>query len=84
MDPRRKPEIVSDPHIMGGQPCFAGTRVPVEMVLVYINAGETEFTIYTDFPGLALGSIELAIEWAKDHGHAVLLPVRRMYNADAA
>jgi uncharacterized protein (DUF433 family) len=83
-DPRRKAEISSNPRIMGGVPCIAGTRVPVETILAYINAGETEFTIYTDFPAIPLGSIELVINWAKTNGRSILLPVRRMFNANTA
>ena len=31
--------IGSDPEIMGGTPVFAGTRVPVETLLDYLEVG---------------------------------------------
>lgn len=35
-------EIVRiDAEIMGGQPCFAGTRVPVQTLVDYIKAGDS-------------------------------------------
>jgi uncharacterized protein (DUF433 family) len=81
---RQKAEISTNPNIMGGQPCIAGTRVPVDTILVYLNAGESVYDIYEDLVTLPLGSIEAAIEWAQDNGRAVLLPVRRMYDTEPA
>jgi uncharacterized protein (DUF433 family) len=33
--------VVIDPEIMSGGPCFAGTRVPVRVLLDYIEGGDT-------------------------------------------
>lgn len=33
--------VVSDPEIMGGTPCFAGTRVPVDSLIDYLEAGDS-------------------------------------------
>jgi uncharacterized protein (DUF433 family) len=35
----RESVIVSDPEIMGGTPCFRGTRVPVDSLIDYLEAG---------------------------------------------
>ncbi len=40
MIPRELEDVLrSDPDILGGVVCFAGTRVPVETLLDYISAG---------------------------------------------
>jgi len=33
--------VVINPKIMSGEPCFAGTRVPVRALLDYIEGGDT-------------------------------------------
>lgn len=42
--------IVSDPRIMGGTPCFAGTRVPVDTLLDFLEAGQTIDNFLDGFP----------------------------------
>ncbi len=43
----KKPSAVKvDPEILGGTPCFAGTRVPVQALLDYIEGGETLKQVY--------------------------------------
>ena len=39
-----------DPEIMGGEPCFAGTRVPVRALLDYIQGGDTLDTFLEQYP----------------------------------
>lgn len=34
------PVIVRDPEILGGIPCFRGTRVPFQNLLDYLKAGD--------------------------------------------
>ncbi|HEY3874863.1 MAG TPA: DUF433 domain-containing protein [Candidatus Kapabacteria bacterium] len=43
-------QIISDPEIMGGVPVFAGTRVPFDGLLDYLEAGETVDDFVRDFP----------------------------------
>jgi uncharacterized protein (DUF433 family) len=35
------PVIVRNPDILGGIPCFRGTRVPFQNLLDYLEAGDT-------------------------------------------
>ena len=42
--------IVSDPEVMGGTPCFAGTRVPVRSLIDYIEGGDTLDEFLEQFP----------------------------------
>ena len=44
-------EIVrSDRQILGGTPCFAGTRVPVKSVFDYLEGGDTIDYFLEQFP----------------------------------
>jgi uncharacterized protein (DUF433 family) len=42
--------IRSDPEVMGGTPCFAGTRVPIQTLLDYVEAGDSIDEFLVDFP----------------------------------
>jgi uncharacterized protein (DUF433 family) len=39
-----------DPEIMSGEPCFAGTRVPVRTLLGYLEGGDSLDEFVEDFP----------------------------------
>lgn len=55
-----------DPEIMGGEPVFAGTRVPIKALTDYLEGGETIDEFLDDFPSvsreLAIAFLELARE----------------------
>jgi len=42
--------ISSSPDVMGGTPVFAGTRVPVQTLLDYIEGGESIDSFLDGFP----------------------------------
>lgn len=42
--------ISTDREIMGGTPCFAGTRVPVQTLLDYLEAGDSIDEFLEGFP----------------------------------
>jgi uncharacterized protein (DUF433 family) len=42
--------IAVDPEVMGGTPCFAGTRVPVQTLLDYLEAGDSVDEFLEGFP----------------------------------
>jgi uncharacterized protein (DUF433 family) len=56
--------IVSDPDIMGGTPCFRGTRVPVDSLIDHLEAGDSLDEFLPDFPSvtreMAVGALEEA------------------------
>jgi uncharacterized protein (DUF433 family) len=60
-------EIVCNPEIMGGEPTIRGTRIPVEMILVYLREGCSRQEIFSDYPSLPLDGIEAVIAWAEQH-----------------
>ena len=42
--------VKSDPEIMSGEPCFAGTRVPVRALLDYVEGGDTLDDFLEQYP----------------------------------
>jgi uncharacterized protein (DUF433 family) len=49
----KKSIVLTDPEIMSGEPCFAGTRVPVRTLLDYIEGGDSLDEFLEDFPTVA-------------------------------
>lgn len=47
---KKKAVVVIEPEIMSGEPCFAGTRVPVRALLDYIEGGETLDEFLVQYP----------------------------------
>ena len=42
--------VTSSPEVMGGTPVFAGTRVPVQTLVEYIEAGDSIIDFMDGFP----------------------------------
>lgn len=60
-------DVVSrDPEVLGGAPVFAGTRVPVDSLLMHLKAGDSLDTFLDDFPTVSRAQAEAAIELATD------------------
>lgn len=58
--------IVRDPEILGGTPCFRGTRVPFQNLLDYLEAGDTLDDFLEQFPTVTREMVIEALETAKD------------------
>ena len=58
--------IVRDPEILGGIPCFRGTRVPFQNLLDYLEAGDTLDQFLDQFPTVTRQMAIEALEAAKD------------------
>lgn len=56
--------IASD--ILGGTPVFAGTRVPVQTLLDYLEAGESIDDFMEGFPSVTRAQVVSFLELAKD------------------
>ena len=54
-----------DPEIMHGTPCFAGTRVPVQTLLDYIEEGDTLDSFLRDFSTVTRDQAFQFLELAK-------------------
>lgn len=48
-----EPTVSSAPDVMGGTPVFPGTRVPVQTLLDYLEAGETIDEFLEGFPSVS-------------------------------
>jgi uncharacterized protein (DUF433 family) len=57
--------LVKNPDILGGVPVFAGTRVPFQALLDYLEGGQTLDEFLTDFPSVTRGTAIAALEEAK-------------------
>jgi uncharacterized protein (DUF433 family) len=58
--------ICRDPEIMGGTPVFCGTRVPVQTLLDYLEAGESIDDFLAGFPSVTREQVIAFLEQAKD------------------
>jgi uncharacterized protein (DUF433 family) len=65
--------IISNPDIMGGTPCLAGTRVPVQTLLDYLEGGDSLEVFLADFPTV---SRELAVAALRQAGDLALAHAR--------
>jgi uncharacterized protein (DUF433 family) len=48
-----EPVISCSPDVMGGTPVFSGTRVPVQTLLDYLEAGESIDDFLAGFPSVS-------------------------------
>lgn len=58
--------ISCDPEIMGGAAVFCGTRVPVQTLLDYLEAGDTIDEFLEGFPSVKREQVIAFLEQAKD------------------
>jgi uncharacterized protein (DUF433 family) len=61
--------IKIDPEILGGTPCFTGTRVPVKTLFDYIEGGDTLDYFLEQFPSVTR---EQAIQLLEESRRALL------------
>jgi len=61
--------IVREPEIMGGTPCFRGTRVPLRNLMDYIEGGYPLAEFLQDFPSV---SRAMAIQTLEDAQESLL------------
>jgi len=61
----RKPLITTSPGRLGGTPVFAGTRVPVQTLIEYLESGDSLPTFLTDFPSVTREHAIAVLEEAK-------------------
>lgn len=58
--------ITRSPDVLGGTPVFAGTRVPVRVLLDYLEAGDRLDDFLADFPSVrreqAVRALDLAAQ----------------------
>jgi uncharacterized protein (DUF433 family) len=64
--------IHSDPEILGGTPVFVGTRVPVRILLDYLEGGESLEEFLDNYPSV---SREQAVAFLEEAGRAALAQI---------
>jgi uncharacterized protein (DUF433 family) len=57
--------ISRNPEVMGGTPVFSGTRVPVQTLLEYLEAGETIDEFLAGFPSVSREQVLAFLEEAR-------------------
>ena len=62
---QRESVTVSDPEILGVTPCFRGTRVPVDSLIDYLEAGDSLDEFLDNFPSASGEAAIAALEEAK-------------------
>lgn len=58
--------VHSDPEILGGTPVFFGTRVPVQNLIDYLEAGDTSDKFLASFPSVSREQAIAALELARE------------------
>ena len=58
------PRISADPNVCGGDPCIAGTRIPVHVIISHLAAGDSVETILEEFPRIERADVEACLEYA--------------------
>ncbi len=62
----KRPVVSRSPEVMGGAPVFCGTRVPVQTLLDYLEAGESIDEFLEGFPTVTRKQVIAFLEEAKD------------------
>ena len=61
------PVILTHPDILGGTPCFAGTRVPAETLLTYLSRGHALEHFLAQFPSVKREQAVMFLEMMGRH-----------------
>jgi uncharacterized protein (DUF433 family) len=62
----KQPVVCCSPEVMGGTAVFYGTRVPVQTLLDYIEAGDTIDDFLEGFPSVSREQVIAFLQAAKD------------------
>ncbi|MCS6304428.1 MAG: DUF433 domain-containing protein [Nitrospira sp.] len=65
MSAPKRPLITTSPEVLGGTPVFAGTRVPVQTLIEYLEGGETIDDFLEGFPTVTREQVIAFLEEAK-------------------
>jgi uncharacterized protein (DUF433 family) len=62
----KQPVVSRNPEVMGGVPVFCGTRVPLQTLLDYLEAGESIDDFLAGFPSVTRQQVIAFLEQAND------------------
>jgi uncharacterized protein (DUF433 family) len=57
--------VTRNPGIYRGKPIIRGTRMPVDLIIDFLNNGATPEEIVDDYPDLTLADVEAAIAFTE-------------------
>jgi len=63
--------IMQDPEILGGEPVFMGTRVPVKSLFDHLEAGDSIEDFLDGFPSVKREQVIALLEESKAHALAL-------------
>ena len=66
-----------NPEILGGEPCFNGTRVPLETVTDNLAGGHSVQDILENYPSLTQEHIRAVLRWQQDLVHQATEAISR-------
>ena len=58
--------VHSDPNILSGTPVFVGTRVPLQNLIDYLEAGDTIDDFLKSFPSVSREQVIAALELVRE------------------
>jgi uncharacterized protein (DUF433 family) len=59
--------VTQDPHILGGEPVFAGTRVPAKSLFDHLEAGDSIEQFLEGFPSVRREQVIALLEESRAH-----------------
>jgi len=62
--------IIVDPEVLAGKPVIKGTRLPVQLILELLAAGQPESDLLANYPGLTHEDILACLSYASYLAHA--------------
>jgi uncharacterized protein (DUF433 family) len=62
----KTPNVTISPEVMGGTPVFAGTRVPIQTFIEYLEAGDSIDEFQAGFPSVKREQLIAFLEEARD------------------
>jgi uncharacterized protein (DUF433 family) len=62
--------VIQDPEILGGEPVFVGTRVPVKSLFDHLEAGDSIEDFLDGFPSVKREQVIALLEESKAHALA--------------
>jgi uncharacterized protein (DUF433 family) len=57
--------IVRDPAILVGKPTIRGTRIPVDLVLAYLEQNPNFDDLFADYPRLTMEDVQACLAYAR-------------------
>ncbi len=62
----KQPIVELDPDILGGTPVFAGTRVPIQALVDYLEGGDPLSEFLDDYPSVSHDQAIAVLRLAKE------------------